>query len=229
VKRFYEAVTVAEAEGGFGILLDKHPLRTPAKRPLILPRALAEALAAEWAAQSGAIRPSTMPLTKLASTAIDLVADKHEAVAEEAASYAGTDLLCYRADAPSALVERQARLWQPLLDWAALRFDAPLRVTVGVTPVPQPPGSLKALHTVLRRLDPLTLTVVADLTAVSGSLILALAVWEGEIDAEAGFATATLDESFQIERWGEDAEAAERRARQHRDFEAAARFLELLA
>jgi chaperone required for assembly of F1-ATPase len=229
VKRFYKAVSVAEVEGGFGILLDQRALRTPAKRPLILPRqALAQALAEEWAAQADAILPATMPLVKLVSTALDLVVDKHETVAAEAAGYAGTDLLCYRADAPVSLVERQARLWQPLLDWAALRFDAPLRVTTGVSPVPQPAASLKALHAVLRDLDPLGLTAVADLTAVSGSLILALAVWDGEIDAEQAWNAAMLDEDFQIERWGEDAEAAERRARQRRDLDAAVRLLGLI-
>jgi chaperone required for assembly of F1-ATPase len=229
VKRFYKAVSVAAIEGGFGIRLDERPLRTPGKRPLILPTpALADAVAEEWVAQSDLIRPGAMPLMKLVSTAFDLVADKGAEVADEAASYAGTDLLCYRADGPASLVERQARSWQPLIAWAALRFDAPLRATVGIVPIPQPETSLKALRAVVRGFEPLTLTAVADLTAVCGSLILALAVWDGEIDAEAAFAAAALDDSFQIERWGEDCEATDRRARQRRDIEAAARLLRLL-
>ncbi|HVJ55458.1 MAG TPA: ATP12 family protein [Aliidongia sp.] len=229
MKRFYREVSVAEVEGGFGVLLDGRALRTPAKRGLVLPYlAPAEALAAEWAAQDGEIRPATMPLMKLVSTALDLVADKHAAVAEEAANYAKSDLLCYRADHPPELIDRQARLWQPLLDWAALRFDAPLRVTAGILPVSQPPDSLKALRHALDGLEPLVLTPVADLTAVTGSLILALALWDGEIDAAGAFAAATLDEAFQIERWGEDAELTARLDRQRRDLDAAARLLALL-
>ncbi len=229
MKRFYKEVTAAEIEGGFGIKLDQRNLRTPAKRPLILPTApLAEALAEEWAAQADEIRPDTMPLMKLVGTALDLVADRPDAVIDEAANYAGTDMLCYRADAPAKLVARQARLWQPHLDWAALRFDAPLRVTTGIVPVAQPGASLKALRAALAAYDTLPLTAVADLTALCGSLVLALAITEGRLDADAAFEAAMLDESFEIEQWGEDAEASRRRARQRRDIAAAARLLALL-
>jgi len=228
VKRFYKEVTAAEVEGGFGIKLDQRTLRTPAKRPLILPTApLAEALAEEWAAQEDEIRPDTMPLMKLVGTALDLVVDRRDAVIDEAANYAGTDMLCYRADAPAKLVERQARLWQPHLDWAALRFDAPLHVTTGIVPIAQPKASLRALRAALAVYDPLPLTAVADLTALCGSLVLALAIAERRLDAEAGFEAAMLDESFEIEQWGEDAEATRRRARQRRDLAAAVRLLAL--
>jgi chaperone required for assembly of F1-ATPase len=229
MKRFYTDVTVTEVPGGFGVALDGKPLRTPAKRALLLPTyALAEALAAEWAAQGEEIRPDTMKLMALASTALDLVVDKRAEVAAEAAKYAGTDLLCYRAEMPESLVRRERALWQPLLDWAADRFDAPLRVTAGIVPIEQPADSLRALHAVLDGLDPLTLASVADLTGACGSLILALALWDGRLDAAGACEAAVLDESFQNERWGEDAEAMIRRHRLEADIQAGAGFLALL-
>jgi chaperone required for assembly of F1-ATPase len=229
MKRFYQTVAVAEAEGGFGVLLDGTMLRTPARRALALAtRALAEALAAEWAAQDGAIRPATMPLMALIATAIDKIADRPGTTVAEAAKYAGTDLLCYRAERPDSLVQRARALWQPLLDWATDRFDAPLRVTSGIVPVIQPADSLKALSAVLDGMDALTLSAVAALTSTCGSLILALAVWDGRLDAAAAIEAALLDERFQNERWGQDAEAAARQKRIAADIEAAARLLALL-
>jgi chaperone required for assembly of F1-ATPase len=229
MKRFYVDVTVTESSDGFGMALDGKELRSPAKRPLALPtRALAEALAMEWAAQGEAIRPDTMKLMALVSTARDLVAEQPAAIAAEAASYAATDLLCYRAEYPQSLVRRELLLWQPLLDWAANRFDAPLLVTAGVVPIEQPAGSLKALRLVLDGLDPFTLAAIADLTASCGSLILALALWDGRLDAAGAFEAAVLDERFQNERWGEDAEALVRRRRLEADIQTGARFLALL-
>jgi len=229
MKRFYTHVAVTDSAGGFGLALDGKALRTPAKRALALPtRALAEALAAEWAAQGEIIRPDTMRLMALASTAIDLVADRPAAIAAEAASYAGTDLLCYRAERPDSLVRRERALWQPLLDWASARFDAPLRATAGIVPIEQPADSLKALRAVLNELDAFTLAAIADLTAASGSLILALALWDGRLDAAGVYDAAVLDEGFQNERWGEDAEAMVRRRRLDADIQAGARFLALL-
>jgi chaperone required for assembly of F1-ATPase len=229
MKRFYKTVTVTESADGFGVALDDKTLRSPAKRALNLPsRALAEALAAEWDGQGEEIRPGTMKLMALVSTSIDLVADKRAEVAAEAASYAGTDLLCYRAEAPESLVQRERAMWQPLLDWATDRFDAPLRVTAGIVPIEQPADSLKALRAVLDGFDPLTLAAVADLTAACGSLILALAVWDGRLDAAGAYEATLLDESFQNERWGEDAEAMVRRRRLEADIQAGALFLALL-
>jgi chaperone required for assembly of F1-ATPase len=229
MKRFYRDVTVSDLPGGFGLALDGKVLRTPARRALLLPtRALAEALAAEWADQGEDIRPDTMRLVALANTAFDLVADKSAEVADEAARYAGTDLLCYRAVAPESLVRREWTLWQPLLDWAADRFDAPLRVTAGIVPIEQPADSLKALRLVLDELDPLTLAAVADLTAACGSLILALALWDGRLDAAGAYEAAVLDENFQNERWGVDEEAMIRRHRLEADIQAGARFFALL-
>jgi chaperone required for assembly of F1-ATPase len=229
MKRFYQTVAVTEDAAGFGVTLDGKTLRSPGKNALTLPtRALAEALAAEWAAQGEAIEPDTMPLMALACTAIDLPAAKRDAVAAEAAKYAGTDLLCYRAEGPDSLVQRERAVWQPVLDWASDRFDAPLRVTAGIVPIEQPADSLKALRAVLDGLEPLALVGVADLTACCGSLILALALWDGRLDADHTFAAAVLDESHQNERWGEDAEALARRRRLERDIRAGAEFLRLL-
>jgi len=229
MKRFYKTVAVAPAAGGFGIELDGKALKTPAKGPLVLPTtSLAEAVAAEWAAQAETVQPHSMPLMKLASTALDRVAAHRLAVIEEAAGYAASDLLCYRAEGPENLVVREAQLWQPLLDWAMVRFDAPLAVTSGIVHVDQPEASLKALKAPLLALDAMTLTAVADLTAACGSLVIALAVWDGRLDA-AGAAEATLiDETVQNERWGEDAEAKARREQLIADIHAAARFLALL-
>jgi len=229
MKRFYTSVATVAVEGGFGITLDGKALKTPAKGPLVLPtEALARAIADEWDAQTETIRPGSMRLMQLASTALDRVAHHHRAVVDEAAGYAASDLLCYRAEAPESLVAREVQLWQPLLDWAMVRFDAPLAVTSGIVHIEQPAASLKALKAALLDLDPLTLTAVADLTAACGSLILALAVWDGRIDADAAAAATLIDETVQNERWGEDEEARDRRERLIRDIRAAGKFLTLL-
>lgn len=229
MKRFYTAVTVTADPEGFRIRLDGKELRSPAKRPLPLRNAgLAEAIAAEWAAQGEEIRPQSMPLMRLASTACDLVRDRSAQIAAETGRYAETDLLCYRAEWPEDLRARQQALWQPLLDWAALRFDAPLAVTGGIVPVAQPAASLAALRLQLAALEPLTLAAVADLTASCGSLVLALAIWDGRLDAAQATEAALLDERFQAERWGEDAEAEARLRDIAASIEAGARFLQLL-
>src|SRR5439155_13332310 len=214
---------------GFGIMLDAKRLLSPAKQPFAVPsRPLAEAIAEEWQAQGPELRPHTMPLMRLASTAIDLVAKKRDDVVAEVANFAGTDLLCYRAEQPVALAARQHAVWQPLLDWATLRYDAPLTVTSGIIPVTQSATTLRALAAAVAAYDPMSLTALHAITTTSGSLVIALAVLEGELDAEGAFGASQLDESFQIEQWGEDYEAAERRAALKADIGAAARFVALL-
>lgn len=230
MKRFYREAGVRETPDGFGIALDGKPVSTPAKRPLTVPtRALAEAIAAEWLAQGETVDPKRLPLTRVASIAVDLVAPRREAVVAELAKYAGTDLVCYRAEQPSDLAERQHAAWQPLVDWATSRFDAPLTVTAGILPVAQPTGSLKALETAVATYDTHRLAALHLATATCGSLVVALALIEGRIDADAAFASAELDESYEIERWGEDAEQARRRAGLKEDIALAARFVSLLA
>lgn len=230
MKRVYKRAEPRPAEGGWGVALDGRPLRTPAKRELLVPsEALAQAIAAEWDAQHPDIRPETMPLTRLAATAIDHTAEKRDEIAADVANYAGTDLVCYRADHPPALAARQEAVWQPLIDWAAGRYDAGLVATAGIVPVTQSAASLKAFAAVVAALDNFRLTALQAATAACGSLVIALALHEGRLDTEAAFAASQLDETFQIEAWGEDAEATKRRALLAEDIKASARFLELLA
>jgi chaperone required for assembly of F1-ATPase len=229
-KRFYEqaAVTVAGG-GGHGIALDGRPIRTPGGVRLAAPNsALAEAIAAEWAAQEGEIRPLTMPMMRLAATAIDRVAAERAAIVDQIAAYGGSDLLCYRAETPAPLVERQAALWQPLLDWAAETHGARLAVTHGITHVAQEQAALDALRAAADALDDFRLAAVSQLTAGCGSLVIALAVSAGHIGAEEATAASLLDEKWQAEQWGEDAEATERRRTLAREIADAMRFLDLL-
>jgi chaperone required for assembly of F1-ATPase len=229
MKRHYKNASTQAVEGGFGVALDARALLTPAKLPLVVPRrALAEAIAAEWQAQANEVRPHTMPLMRLASTAIDLVAKRHADVVAEIANFAETDLVCYRADGPAQLVARQRAIWQPLIDWTTLRYDAPLAVTAGIIPVTQKPATLRALAIAVAAYEPMSLTALHAATTASGSLVIALALMEGRLDAEGAFAASQLDESFQIERWGEDYEAADRRAALKADIAMAARFIALL-
>lgn len=225
MKRAYKDVATAPADGGFAVLLDGRPVRTPGRRALVVPgAALAEAIAAEWRAQGERVEPHTMPLTRLASTALDLVAERRPAIVEEIAAYAATDLVCYRAEAPAELRARQDAAWQPLLDWAAERYGAALLATAGVVPRPQPAAALAALRRAVEAQDDLGLVALHAATAAAGSLIVGLALLEGRIDAAAAFDVSQLDETFQIEKWGEDAEAARRRRALRADLAEAATF-----
>jgi chaperone required for assembly of F1-ATPase len=235
MKRVYQRVETRELDGTrgdhrWGVALDGRALRTPGKNELCLPSpALAAAIAAEWDAQKGEIRPATMPLFRLAATAIDRTAAQRGLVVAETANYAGTDLVCYRAESPPALAALQQAVWQPLIDWAALRYDARLAVTTGIIPAAQSPTALRAFAAAVAAQDDFRLTALHTLTAACGSLVIALALAEGRLDAEATFAASQLDETFQIETWGEDAEAAARRQALAADIAAAARFIALLA
>lgn len=229
IRRFYRDAGVAEAAGGYAITLDGKRVRTPVGAALAVPRrAMAEAIAAEWQAQGETVRPETMPLTQLASTAIDRVAVHRDDMIDQLMNYAGTDLLCYRA-AQADLCVRQARTWQPLLDWAALHLDAPLMVTTGILPVEQPESTLRALRHAVDAYDDLRLAAVQAAAAALGSLVLALALEKKRIDGDEAFAASQIDETYQIELWGEDAEAAKRRRALAADVAGAARFLELCA
>lgn len=226
MKRFYRETGVAEGDGGYSITLDGRMVKTPAKAELLLPtRALAQAIAAEWDEQESEIKPQTMPMMQLASTAIDRVRPRREDVITEIATYAETDLLCYRADSPTELVARQAQEWQPMLDWAAGQFDAPLTVTEGVVPVAQPAGALRALRAAVAACDEFALSALYTLTTVSGSLVLALAVRDSAMDPEAAFDASHIDEEWQASQWGTDPQAESRRQRSREEILAAARFL----
>lgn len=229
MKRFYETVEVAPAEDGHRVLLDGRPLRTPAKRPLALPMAgLAEALAGEWRAQGEVVQPQAMPLTRLASTAQDRMPALRAAAIEEVAGYAGTDLLCYRAAAPIDLVERQSRVWQPMLDWAASIYGVRLTVTTSLLPVSQPDAALRGLRMAVESLADWPLVGLHAATTALGSLVLGLALARGRIDAEQALAASLLDELYEIERWGQDVESERRHEALRRDVEAATLFLDRL-
>lgn len=229
MKRFYKEAAVVSAEGGYGVSLDDKPLRTPGKRVLGVPSlALAEAIAEEWRAQGEDIQVTALPLTRIASTAIDRVTPRRGEVVAEIANYAGTDLVCYRADRPPELAARQQQAWQPLLDWATLRYDAPLEVTVGVVPIAQPAASLQVFTAAVDACTSLELAALHLATAACGSLVVALALLEGRLDVEGAFTASQIDETFEIELWGEDPEQTQRRAALKDDIALAARFLGLL-
>lgn len=231
MKRFYkEADAAAAPGGGFQVLLDGRPVRTPAKAPMVLPtRRLAEAIAGEWRSQEDEILPATMPLTQLASTTIDLTGKQREAIIDQLAAYAGTDLVCYRVDHPPELVAREAAVWQPLLDWAALRHDAALLAVSGIMPQDQPEGACRALRAAVAAYEDWRLTALQMAVTGCGSLIIGLALLEGRLDAAGAFEASQLHETFQIERWGEDAEATKKRAALAGDIASAQGFAHLLA
>jgi len=229
-KRFYKLASVVDAEdGGHGVALDGRPIRTPGGAMLTAPTpALAEAIAAEWAAQDDEIRPSTMPMMRLAATAIDRIATERAVIVDQIAAYGGSDLLCYRVESPTPLIDRQAALWQPLLDWAAEVHGARLAVTRGITHVAQDQTALDALRAAVEDLDDCRLAAVSHLTATCGSLVIALAIAARHIGAAEATAASQLDEQWQIEQWGEDAEATQRHDNLAREIADAARFMELL-
>jgi len=228
-KRFWTEARVVPAPGGHGIALDARAVKTPAKAPLVLPsHALAEAVAAEWDAQKDAVDPRTMPLTRAANAAIDKVVPQYDEVAEMIAAYGGSDLLCYRAPGPEALVARQAAGWDRWLDWAAARHGARLAAGVGVVHVAQDAACLSALGARVRAHSAFELTGLYDLVALSGSLVLGLAVSEGALDPAAAWDLSRIDETWQAEQWGADEDAEALAAAKRRDFLQAHRFLTLL-
>ncbi|MEM8792436.1 MAG: ATP12 family protein [Pseudomonadota bacterium] len=230
MKVFWSDVQVVAQGNDFGITLDDRAVRTPAKAALAVPtRAVAEAIADEWRAQQEDVRPETMPVTRTANTAIDRVTGQFDAVASEIASYGETDLLCYRAPHPQALVDRQTVAWDPLLDWSEDALSAPLRTTTGLMHCLQPQDSLDALSRSVARHSPWELTALHDLVTLSGSLVIGLAVSHGHIEAEDAWPLSRIDEDWNIEEWGEDTEAAALASRKRTDFLHANRFMTLLA
>ncbi|WP_157216726.1 ATP12 family chaperone protein [Flavisphingomonas formosensis] len=226
MKRFYKTVAIGDDRS---ILLDGRSVKTPARQPLMLPgAALAEAVAEEWRAQGETIDPRTMPLTGLANAAIDRVAPDPDAFTATLAPYAETDLLCYRADEPADLVARQAEAWDPLLEWARGRYDIGFEVVTGIVHRAQHEATVARLAAALAACDPFRLAALSPLVTIGGSLVAALALAEGRIEAGTAFEATHLDELWQAEQWGEDPFAADARAARRRDFEAAARFLALL-
>jgi chaperone required for assembly of F1-ATPase len=228
MKRFWKDVSVQQEDDGWTIQLDGRPVRTPARAPLTVPSAaLAEAIAEEWRDVGQALDPHSMPLTGLANAAIDRVAPDKKTFAENIARYAEADLACYRADGPQELIVRQGKSWDPLLGWARRRYDVDFAITAGVVPVAQPAATVERLSHAIATLDPFRLAPFSQLVTIGGSLITALAVLEKAITPEAAWDAVSLDERWQLERWGADGEAEATLANRRRDFLAAARFLEL--
>lgn len=227
-KRFWTQATAEPCQGGYTVRLDGRPVKTPAKAPMIMPTlALAQAVAAEWQAQEGVVKPETMPCTRSVNSAIDKVAPQFDEVADLIAAYGASDLLCYRATEPAALIARQAEAWDPMLDWAARALEAPLVATAGVMHIGQPAESLDRLAAQVRALSAFELAALHDLVAISGSLVLGLAVIRGRITAETAWTLSRIDEDWQAELWGEDDEAAQTAAVKRAALIHAARFFAL--
>jgi len=224
-KRFYKTATVTDDNG---IALDGRQVRTPMKQPLRLPtRALAEAIAREWEGQGDTIDPSTLILTKLANTAIDRVAGDRQRIADEIVKFAGADQVSYRSHEPEDLVARQAEHWNPVLDWAMAQLDAPFVTTTGIFHRQQSAEALGALARHVEKLDPWSLTALHNLATITGSALIAAMLAEGALDREAAWRAAFVDEDWEIELWGSDEEAMQRRAALRREFDACVDFIEL--
>src|SRR5580698_9223161 len=227
-KRFYEQAEIVETPDGFAVTLDGKPVRTPSGKPLAAPnREIAEGIAAEWNAQKETINPLTMPMTRLANSVIEGVIGHTEAVSDDAAKYLGSDLLFYRASHPEALVAREAELWDPVLFWAADSLGAHLILAEGIVHVGQPDAAVAAGRAALPR-DAWSIAAVHVVTTLTGSALLALALRHGRLDADQVWAAAHVDEDWNSEKWGIDAEVAARRAVRLVDFKAAADILKSL-
>ncbi len=210
MKRFWQTATAVEVEGGFTVHLDERSIKTPGKAALIVPtRAIAEAMALEWDAQDKVINPNTMPVTKSANSAVDKVSVQFDAVADMLGEYAGTDLLCYRATQPVELIEKQAAGWDPLLQWCASAFDAPLEPVSGVMFAPQPESSLSKLRATLDSMSVFELTAMHDLVTLPGSFVMGLAAVHNFAKPETLWELSRLDERYQQEQWGLDDDAEE--------------------
>ena len=226
-KRFYATASVgAENE----ILLDGRAVKTPMKARLVLPtRKLAEAIAQEWQAQEQVINPGLMPLTKYANTAIDRAVSERDSVLSDFEKYAGSDLVCYRADKPPALVDMQALHWNPVIADAATHLGATFRTATGIVHVAQDAHATAAARAAAAALDPFRLTVLYNLTTLTGSALLSLMLVAGRASPEQGWAAAHVDEDYQIAEWGADDEAMARRAARRMDYDALTGMLDLLA
>ncbi len=225
MKRFWKTVAIVDGV----IELDGRPVRTPARAPLLLPTPqLAEAVAEEWRSVGEELDPRAMPLTGLANAAIDQIAPNPAPFAADLARYGESDLLCYRAELPAPLVERQAAQWDPLLDWARTRYDVHFETTAGIMHRAQPPATIARLQEVVTVLDPFQLAALSPLVTISGSLVAALALLEGAADRDTVWRAAQLDEDWQAEQWGEDDLAIRARDVRRADFDAGVRFLGLL-
>lgn len=230
MKRFYTDATAIAVGDGWTVALDGRPVRTPGRAALDLPTAaLADAVAAEWEAQGDVLKPATMPLTGFAYAAIDRVAPDRATFAASLAAFVESDLLCYRADGPPALIARQAEVWDPLLAWARARYDVGFFVTAGIVHAAQPAATLGRIGAAYAAFDVFRLAALHPVVTIAGSAVIGLAVAEGRLDADAAYAAGQLDELWQAEQWGRDPLAAAAQAERQASLAAAVRLLGLLA
>ena len=229
LKRFYKTAAVEIDGDGFRIHLDGRPVRTPGKAVLaVTSKPLAEAIASEWQQQGAEIDPATMPLTRILNSAIDGVSARLDEVKADIVAYAGSDLVCYRAEAPPQLVAEQARAWDPILTWAKDELGARFLVASGIMPVTQSVRASEAIAAAVAGLMPLEAAAIHTMVTLTGSALIALAHAQGRLGLAEAWAAAHVDEDWQIRQWGEDAEAKERRRRRLEEMKAASRILELL-
>ena len=229
MKRFWKSAAAVEMDRGYAVELDDRPVKTPARAELAVPTsALAEAIAAEWNDSPEEVDPRTMPLTGLANAAIDRVASDKDAFAAGLARYGESDLTCYRAEGPETLVKRQTESWDALLGWARRRYDVDFATCSGVMHVPQPEETVRKLGHAVAMLDAFRLAGLSPLVTIGGSLVAGLAVLEKMMPASEAWEAVSLDDRWQMEQWGADAEAEAALDARRRDFLAGARFLELL-
>ncbi|MEZ5872323.1 MAG: ATP12 family protein [Nitratireductor sp.] len=229
-KRFYKLASVAETGGGFTIHLDGRPVRTPSRSPLLLPsKAAAELIAAEWQAQETEVNPALMPVTRIANSAIDGIAPDPQAVIDDIVKFAGSDLLCYRANAPRGLVQRQAELWDPVIAWYRDQHKANFILSQGISHCDQPPEALAIMTQLVSAFaEPLALASLHVITTLTGSALLAVALGEGRLSLDEAWAAAHVDEDWNIRQWGEDEEALRRREARFAEMGAAANLLAAL-
>lgn len=224
-KRFWKTTQVEPVSDGFQVLLDGRLVKTPGKKPLVLPtQELAHAIAQEWDEQADLIKPATMPCTRSANAAIDKVTEQFHEVASLLSAYGDSDLLCYRATTPQSLIDRQSSLWDPLLEWSATALNAPLEKRSGVMHQPQSAEVLDRLDKRVRVFNVFEMTGFHDLVGMSGSLVLAFAVVQRHLSADEAWAFSRLDEIWQAEQWGADEEAESQNVLKMKEFLHAARF-----
>lgn len=220
LKRFYKKASLKPVKGGWLVLLDGKELKTPAKNTLLITsEPLAKAIVDEWNGQGEYIEPDSMPLTKYANTALDRVAPRRGAIIDEIVAFASSDLVCYRADTPQGLVDMQSALWNPVLDWAQKTHNLGFVCVAGIIYATQPEITLVGLYNLLEQETDSALNAIYNLTTLTGSALIALAVCHGAIQADFAWQAAHADEDWNIRQWGSDADAAERRALRRAEFD----------
>ncbi|MFL2770945.1 MAG: ATP12 family chaperone protein [Rhodospirillaceae bacterium] len=226
--RFYRTVSITQAEKGFGIALDRLPVKTPGQAILLMAsRSLAEAIAAEWETQQDIINPTSMPLSRLLNTSIDRTTPNRTETISSLLHFIDTDTLCYRADSPQALVDRQLLVWQPVLDWLSASHSIKLQVAVGVMHHGQSSETFSTIEKLLSAYDDITLTAVQAITSLTSSLVLSVAMADQFLSGREVAIAAQLEENWQIEQWGEDSESLKRREELNRAILAIERFISL--